>query len=295
MKSLLSFAFVAVSITFMSCQNSESGIGEMKGGRSTSIQTMNDSAIMGESPFGITNASKDVLSELSYAMLSANFVDRAIHNEDVTKHLAIFKSMNPDKLEDQLKTDALRRCFWINVYNGYTQYFLKKDPSLYKKDRSDFFKKDQIEIAGFTINMNDIEHGVLRRGATIWSKGYIRIPFRNEFVRKFKVDKVDWHIHFALNCGAKSCPPICVYLPERVDEQLDKAAASYLKKECSFNKKDNSVKVPALMTWFSADFGDTNAKLDILRKYGIIPADSNPSIDYKDYDWDMDIVNYKQF
>ena len=294
---IMSFSACLAMSSLSSCNNTANNESEridsarkMEAERATS-----DSTAMKQKEAGITNVDQDRLRDESLPMVAANMLDRVIHNQDVSKHMAILKAVDPDKLDRQLSTDALRRCFWIDLYNAYSQYFLKKDPSLYKSDRNEFFKKDQIDVAGFTVNMNDIEHGVLRRGATIWSKGHVRIPFRNDFVNKFKVDKVDWHIHFALNCGAKSCPPICVYLPGKVDEQLDKGAKYYLNKECSYDKKDNKVTVPALMNWFSDDFGNKDDKRRILAGNGIIPDSSDPEIDYKDYDWTMMIDNYKQF
>ncbi len=235
------------------------------------------------------------LSSYTYPQIAADMLDRVIKDQDVSKHMDLLKNANVDDLQKQLNNDALRMCFWIDVYNGNSQYLLKKNPEPYKKDRNGFFKKDQIEVAGYKVSMNDIEHGVLRRGATIWSKGFIRIPWRNSFVRHFKVSNVDWHIHFALNCGAKSCPPVCVYYPDRSTEQLDKAADYYLNKECEYSKEKEMVKVPALMTWFSCDFGSKNDKRAILKEYKVIPNESKPKIEYKDYDWTIKIENYKQF
>lgn len=235
------------------------------------------------------------LSSYSYAEVAADMLERVIKGEEVSKHLSLLESINPDDLEQQLSNDELRLCFWINAYNAHAQYFLKKDPTLYKEDRNEFFKKEQINIAGFNVSMNDIEHGVLRRGATIWSKGHVRIPFRNEFVNKYKVSEVDYRIHFALNCGAKSCPPICVYLPNNTNNQLTKATDYYLNKECEYDESKATVKVPALMTWFADDFGTKEDKRDILRKHKVIPDQADPTIEYKDYDWTMKVDNYKQF
>ena len=243
----------------------------------------------------VTDVDQSKLAAQSYPMIAANMLDRVIHGQDVSQHMKLLKEADPDKLAESLNTDELRRSFWIDIYNGYTQYFLKTDPKLYKEDRNAFFKKDQIAIAGYNLCMNDIEHGALRRGATIWSKGNVRIPWRNSFVRHFKVEKVDYRIHFALNCGARSCPPVCVYLPERADEQLDAASKSYLTKECSYDKEENTVEVPALMTWFSDDFSTGEGKRAILVRNGIIPEGVKPKIEYKDYDWDMQVANYKQF
>lgn len=39
------------------------------------------------------------------------------------------------------------------------------------------------------------------------------------------IQQVDPRIHFALVCGAKSCPPIKLYTPENLDEGLDAAGA----------------------------------------------------------------------
>lgn len=244
---------------------------------------------------GLAYINQDELSTATYNMLAANMLERIIKGESIDKHLAILKDLDEDELDKQLDTDEKRLGFWINIYNGYTQYFLKKDPTLYKNDRNEFFKKEQIEIAGETVAMNDIEHGVLRRGATIWSKGNVRIPFRNDFVRTFKVDKVDYRIHFALNCGAKSCPPVSVYLPEKTDAQLDAASKYYLNRECKYDKKAEKVEVPALMNWFSDDFSSGQSKTDILVKYDVIPKDADPKIDYLDYDWTMMVENYRQY
>lgn len=244
---------------------------------------------------GVINIAASELANSSYPEVAADMLQKIILDKDVTKHREILKSASPDELEQQLNNDELRLCFWINVYNAYTQYFLKTDPSLYKSDRNEFFKKEQIPIAGFNLRMHDIEHGALRRGATIWSKGHIRIPFRNEFVNRYKVSEVDYRIHFALNCGAKSCPPVCVYLPDRTNSQLDKATCYYLSKECEYKKEENKIMLPALMTWFADDFGIKEDKLNIVKGCKVIPEGASPDVEYKNYDWTMKIRNYKQF
>lgn len=45
------------------------------------------------------------------------------------------------------------------------------------------------------------------------------------------VQPMDKRIHFALNCGARSCPPIRVYTPEELEEGLDAAAAAFCEGE----------------------------------------------------------------
>lgn len=234
------------------------------------------------------------LAQQPVEVLSANFVDRVIHGLPVDEHLALLKNLDPDALESELDTRQKRLAFWINIYNGYTQYFLKTDPSLYQEDRSEFFKKEQIPVAGYTVSMEDIEHGVLRRGAVVYSLGFIRsLMFRKAFIRQYAVDEVDYRIHFALNCGAKSCPPVLVYQAEQVDSQLDDNSRYFLSQEVVYDSEEDVVWVPALLNWFKADFGSAEDQRAILRKYGVLPEGVSPSIRFLDYDWTMQVENYR--
>ena len=234
------------------------------------------------------------LGELSVNKLSANFVDRVIHDLPVAEHLERFRDLDPQVLAAALDSQQKQLAFWINIYNGYTQYLLKTDPGLYLSDRSAFFKKAQIPIAGNTVSMDDIEHGVLRRGAVGFSMGFIRnLSFRKPIIRQFAVNKVDYRIHFALNCGARSCPPVLVYRADTVNAQLDDNSRYYLEQEVFFDRAQNKILVPALMRWFKADFGSTEDQLAMLQHFGVLPGGFEPSIDYQDYDWTLAIENYR--
>lgn len=238
------------------------------------------------------------LGELDLVLLSANFVDRVIHDLPVDAHLQLFRSLAPQALDSALDSSARQRAFWLNVYNGYTQHFLKRDPSTYLEDRPKYFGMDQIEIAGETVSLEHIEHGVLRRGATIYTLGHLRILFlRRQFVRRFAVDEVDYRIHFALNCGALSCPPVIPYTAAALDEQLDAISRDYLAREAEYDAAADRVAVPALMRWFSADFngGSRDAKRKILHRHGVLPAESAASLDYRAYDWTLAIDNYAYY
>lgn len=230
--------------------------------------------------------------------VSAGFVDQVIHDLPVAAWLDHFRTLDPDRLDRALDTQARQLAFWINVYNGYTQHFLKQDPSLYLKDRPAYFGKDQIDIAGERVSLEDIEHGVLRRGATTYTLGHVRaLWLRRPFVRRFAVDRVDYRIHFALNCGARSCPPVMPYDAATLDAQLDAGTRDYLQRQVRYDARADTVTVPALLRWFSADFdgGGDAAKRGILRRYGLIPAAAEPAIDYLDYDWTLQIANYARF
>ena len=233
-------------------------------------------------------ADQSTLDQLDVVALSANFVDRVIHGLPVQRHLARFAAMDAEALDASLNTQARQIAFWINIYNGYTQYFLQSDPSLYISDRPAYFGVKQVDIAGYQVSLETIEHGVLRRGATIYTLGHVRLLFfRSDFVKRFAVDAVDYRLHVALNCGALSCPAVVPYTAAGVNAELDASSRRYLQQEVEI--VDNVAWVPALMRWFSADFGNKRA---VLRRYGLIGDDDSPKLKYKDYDWTLKVENY---
>jgi len=65
-------------------------------------------------------------------------------------------------------------------------------------------------IGGYTYSLNDIENGILRSNRK--ALGAFRKPFgKNDPRLKVALKRVEPKIHFALVCGAKSCPPIKTY------------------------------------------------------------------------------------
>ena len=46
------------------------------------------------------------------------------------------------------------------------------------------------------------------------------------------------------------------------------------------------------MSWFRGDFGNKCGTIKIAKKNGILPKEVQPSIDYQDYDWTLDIENF---
>lgn len=157
-------------------------------------------------------------------------------------------------LQQQLQTDAIKKAFWLNIYNAFVQKLLSEDPEKYKS-RNAFFSDKQIVIASQKLSLDDIEHDILRRSKIKWSLGYLNKPFAGKFEKAFRVDKPDKRIHFALNCGAKSCPPIAYYDPEKIEMQLRLATVNYLKNETEYDTTSNIIYLPKIMDWFRGDFG----------------------------------------
>ncbi len=104
-----------------------------------------------------------------------------------------------------------------------------------------------------------IEHGVLRcnRRAPVSA----RRPFR-EGDRRLRAlpSQFDPRIHFALNCGARSCPPIRRYSADSVLADLELATAAYLEAETTV-EPNGRVTLPGLMKLYLADFGGRDGAL----------------------------------
>lgn len=227
---------------------------------------------------------------VNYIRTAEEFIT-AVKNKDNTEvFIKTFEYCKLEQLANQVATDDQRLAFWINLYNAYIQVILTKEPGLYK-DRNAFFKKKQINIGGKMFSFSDIEHGILRRSQNEYFLGYILKFFPSKPEKMFRVDKVDWRIHFALNCGAKSCPPIRVYYVDEVRDQLELAARTFLSQYTKYDPIKKSAKVTALFTWFQGDFGGYESIKKILVRYKLIP-DTKTELVTETYDWTLKLANF---
>ena len=179
------------------------------------------------------------------------------------------KMTSVEDLHIGLSTDKEKLSFWINVYNAYIHVILDKHPELYE-DRRSFFKTPYIALKDITLSFAEIEHGIIRRSQYEYFLGYLSKFFPPAFERKLRVSKRDPRIHFALNCGAKSCPPVIIYDAQHIDEQLDRSARRYLHKHTNYNKSEEKYYTTTLFSWFRGGFGGPDGIRDMLIKYGAI-------------------------
>ncbi|MBG49598.1 MAG: hypothetical protein CML05_15030 [Pseudozobellia sp.] len=230
-------------------------------------------------------------SKVDWNTLSEKFLEDIKSGKSTSEVRALLYNTSIGELEKNLKTDEQKLAFWINIYNAYIQVILSENPKKYE-DRQSFFKAEQLPIAGELVSFAKIEHGIIRKSQWELGLGYVRKWFPDDFERKLRVENTDYRIHFALNCGAKDCPPVAIYNPKRLEEQLKENTKNYLKKTSTYNDKDKEVKVTSLFNWFRGDFGGKDGVLDILNQQKIIPTTNGIDIDYKDYDWTLDLDNW---
>lgn len=240
-----------------------------------------------------TTALKSMANPTDYIALSQQFLYAARTGDaETVKYMDTLTNANLTELQSQLDNDDKRKAFWINLYNAYTQYQLRKSPEQYK-ERSQFFGAEFITIGGQKLSLDKVEHGILRRSKVKWSLGYLNKLFPSKFEKQFRVQKLDNRIHWALNCGAKSCPPIAFYDPAKMEKQLELAQKAFLKSDCILKTEENTVYVPKIFSWFRHDFGGKSGMKKILKTVGVLTADADPAIKYLDYSWDLYLDKFK--
>lgn len=184
-----------------------------------------------------------------------------------------------------------RLAFWINVYNalvfhGIVALGIRRSV----RERWGFFPRVSYRVGGFVLSADDVEHGVLRDNGRA---GVLRRrPFgASDPRRALAVHPVDPRIHFAITCGAQSCPPIGAYRADALDAQLDLAARNFLNQAVALDGHGR-VSCSRILRWYADDFDATGGTGPMLRRY----LDAGPVRDavgdrvrpcdgYRRYDW----------
>ena len=223
-----------------------------------------------------------MLQELSEQLLLA-----VKQEEPVAEFEDRLASAPVESLND-LTSDVRKIAFWVNIYNAWYQILR----GLRDVDKPSVYRLREIVIGPVDcFSLDEIEHGILRRCRLKYGAGYLANPFARRRLRQLMVEKIDWRIHFALNCGAQSCPPIAFYSVDRLDSQLDMATSSFLQSDTEIDHAKKEVRVTKIFRWFAADFGGKagirsllSDRLDVdLGGYGIT---------YKPYLWDDELGNF---
>lgn len=187
----------------------------------------------------------------------------------------------------ELDTDQKKLAAWINIYNSLTHLSLTENPKLLERRsyRSKHFRSRKFVILDKDFSLDLIEHGILRKRKYKYSLGYFNSPFYPSFIKDLQLEKMDARIHFALNCGAASCPIIRYYNWQKIDEQLDEASRSYISQDLVQNPEKNEITISTIFYWFKGDFGGNQGILQFLKNYDFLEANQFPKIRFHNYDW----------
>jgi hypothetical protein len=247
----------------------------------------------------------DIALTLAMADLKARFIDP---EKGVVRYRAIRSSEAFERYKDLTKGLRLldlrslqernrRLAFWINIYNtavihGVIELGIEKSV----KEVSGFFDRVTYEIGGFHFSLNEMEHGILR-GNRRHPYGLLK-SFRKKDPRmEFTVTPLDPRIHFALVCGARSCPPIGFYEAEQIDFQLQLASESFINSpQVKIPPKEGAIFISRIFKWYKTDFGGSDgALIDLLlklldegeKKTFLQQNRDKIRIRYQPYDWNL--------
>ncbi|GIL75698.1 hypothetical protein Vretimale_15254 [Volvox reticuliferus] len=145
--------------------------------------------------------------------------------------------------------------FAINLYNALIIHALValNLTRMSAAQRASFFSRTaKYNIGGLDYSADDLENGVLRgnrAGASnlfniLGVHGLAGGHWKSGDPRLGKVVRpVDPRIHFALVCGAKSCPPIKLYTPSNLEEGLAAAAEAFCAGEVLVDRARREVRL----------------------------------------------------
>ena len=121
------------------------------------------------------------------------------------------------------------------------------------------------------------------RRIKIGDKSYSLNNIENDILRpEFK----DPRIHFAVNCAAKSCPPLWnhAYNVNNLESTLQARTREFINNKAFNSISRDQVEVSKIFEWYASDFG---ALIPFLNKYSNTQIGSNASIRYSEYNWDL--------
>ena len=221
--------------------------------------------------------------------LSRAFLQTLRMEEDAARIVERYAALDYDMLRGGLDDRAEKLAFWVNTYNGFVIHILRNDPASFEK-KGRFYADKRIRIAGIDFSLDDIEHGIIRNSRVKWGLGYLRKWYVPRHIRELQIRDTDSRIHFALNCGAVSCPPVAVYEEDTVFRQFDENSRQYL--QTVTDVVGDQVVTSPLFSWFRGDFGGKSGIVKMLTKYEIVPAGQKLRIKYGQYDWTMQIGTF---
>lgn len=160
--------------------------------------------------------------------------------------------------------DATKIAFFVNLYNALTLHGIIQlgAPQSSSIFRLMFSMGVGYSVGQYRLSLNDIENGILRgnRGVSIVPR-----PFgKNDPKKALCVGKMDPRIHFVLNCGANSCPPVLFLTADNLERSLSIATMGFLKDPGNFSVDGNRVELSQIFNWYKEDFSSNNDDRGVL-------------------------------
>ena len=167
-----------------------------------------------------------------------------------------------------------RKAFFINLYNAlviHATVAVGAPGTAWARSR--FFTTIGYRIGPYAFTLDDMEHGILRANRRHPYQLAARLG-RNDPRRALALPYLDPRIHFALVCGARSCPAIQLYSATNVERALRLATEAFFADATNFTvlldgapltpttplaaaqrAKVATVTASKILHWYGSDFG----------------------------------------
>jgi hypothetical protein len=205
-----------------------------------------------------------------YAAWRADDADRLA----LKTFLVRMENVDVEKLAAAPNGRVATLAFWINLYNAATLDLVLEDyPVKTIKElgggASTPWQRNITASGGHALTLDQIENEIIRP--------------------RFHEPRV----HFALNCAAKSCPPLRagVYVADSLETQLDRQTRAFLAHNVAVGDGSSpKVHISKIFDWYAKDFGASDSAVaHWLRPYvpalAALPEDGKVEFKYDTYDW----------
>lgn len=212
-------------------------------------------------PLKISHDSFDAL--LKKYVSSIGDVDYAGLKNDKSKLQAYLETLTNTDISTLNKNEKL--AFWINAYNAFTLKLIVDNypvGSITDLEGGKPWDKKWISLNGKTLSLNNIENDIIRP--------------------QFKEPR----IHFAVNCAAKSCPPLLnkAWTAGNLEANFEKQTLKFINNQ-TFNKiSGSSAQVSEIFNWYGVDFGDVKS---FINKYATTKIEAGTEIQFLEYNWKL--------
>lgn len=179
---------------------------------------------------------------------------------ELESYLDLLSSQDPSSME---RSEAL--AFWINSYNAFTiKLILDHYPleSITEIDGGQPWSTEWVRINGRVLSLDQIENEIIRP--------------------QFEESR----IHFAVNCAAKSCPPLLnrAWTADKLEQQLEQQTKKFINNNKYNSISKDRVAVSRIFEWYAQDFGDL---IEYINRYSNVQVDADAKITYLEYDWSL--------
>lgn len=159
--------------------------------------------------------------------------------------------------------------FYLNLYNIFVLDLIQKNPGISSindlSGRTEIWHQPVGTVGGVSVSLNQLQYEYIK-------------PLDNPYM------------HFALVCGALSCPDLRreAYRSENLSRQLSSQALRFINNSSKGLEVENgAVKVSRIFEWYAEDFGGEAGVREWLTRYMRSGLPEDYRIDYKEYNWDL--------